>query len=130
MTDLDPLNDLAPDLQQILTHWQSPCEAMFEFLAAHYPDALLQLVGLQKLKPTDLTFAAEIVGRLRDGERVRSVLIPLLQHRAAVVREGAIYGLANHIDVEVKRLLLKLVDWDPSPVIRVAAEEVLDEGSL
>ena len=57
-------------------------------------------MGTEKpgLRPSDLTFVAEALGRLQDSDNARSVLIRLLGHEAALVREGAIYGLSHHLN--------------------------------
>ena len=60
--------------------------------------------------PVDLTFAAEELGCADHGED-----------------EGAVYGLTCHVQHEnVRAVLLKLVDEDPNPGVRVAADEALN----
>jgi HEAT repeat protein len=108
--------------------WQEPCEGAFEYLATRYPASLLGLIISGRLDPADLTFAAEIAGRLRDDGAVRRALVPLLSHPEAVVREGAIYGLARHLDAGVRTLLERLAAADPSAAGRTAAADALDEG--
>ena len=66
---------------------------------------LAQLIQSQQLAAADLTFAAEILGNSKDHELVRTVLTPLLSHVEAVVREGAIYGLTNHLDPATRTII-------------------------
>jgi HEAT repeat protein len=110
------------------TRWSSDvCEAMFEFLAVHYPGELIKLVSGNVLSPPAMTFAAEIVGRTPSSPAVRAALLPLLDHESPLVREGAIYGLREHADAAVTRKLMALAGSDPSPAIRHAASDTLDQ---
>jgi HEAT repeat protein len=120
MTDSPPL-DHAP----IADQGRRPCEAAFEFLADNHPSELLGLIVSNRLGPTDLTFAAEIAGKLSDSEAVRRTLLPLLMHDDAVVREGAVYGLALHADETVRAALIRHSASDPSPAVRQAATDAL-----
>lgn len=120
--DLDPLVAHA-----VASRWKEPCEGAFEFLALNHAEQLLRLIALEKLAPADLTFAAEIAGRLADSDAVRRTLVPLLDQQEAVVREGAIYGLTRHLDQEVRERLLELAAKDPSAAVRTAAADALDE---
>lgn len=100
---------------------------MFEYLAVNHPQDLLRLVDSKLLTPPTLTFAAEISGRIADSQGVRLVLVPLLDHPHALVREGAIYGLLEHVDPDVLGELTTLAERDPSPGVRQAATNTLDE---
>ena len=105
--------------------WQQPCAALFERLIEADPDELLRLVGEQILAPADLTFAAEALGQIKAASTV-STLIRLLAHPSPIVREGAIYGLALHLeDDRVPAKLLSVAGADPSPGVRAAAGESL-----
>lgn len=120
---------LSPPVAAVLVgRWQKPCVAAFEYLASMYPASLLELITNGRLDPADLTFAAEIAGRLRDGDDVRRALVPLLSHPKAVVREGAVYGLARHVDAGVREILERLAAEDTSAGVRTAAADALDEG--
>ena len=67
--------------------------------------------------PVDLTFAAEELGCADHGEEAPK----------SALREGAVYGLTCHVQHEnVRAVLLKLVDGDPNPGVRVAADEALN----
>jgi HEAT repeat protein len=76
-----------------------------------------------------LSYAAEAARLVQDHEFAVQVLERLLEHPSAVVREGAVYGLAGHtalrrtIDVLQSRLAR-----EPSEAVREAIEELL--GSL
>ena len=74
--------------------WQEPCEAMFEYLATHEPDVLIEQLTSGALEPSALTFAAEWAGR-SGGPGATEVLLALLEHPSALVREGAVYGLQH-----------------------------------
>ena len=102
------------------------CEAMFEYLSSRFPKELLKLVSSTVLPPPALTFAAEIAGRTLSSEAVRAVLVPLLNHENALVREGAIYGLREHADDSVIEKLRGLAARDLSPGVRQAASDTLD----
>jgi len=120
-----PFNVLAPRVASVvLARWGRPCEEAFAFLATSHPLELLRLVASGVLDVADLTFAAEIAGRIQDPRVVR-VLLPLLKHVSPVVREGALYGLAAHADDQVLDLIRTMADKDPSPGVRAAAEDVL-----
>jgi hypothetical protein len=121
-----PFDELSPTVAvEISRQWSEPCEAVFEFLAENHPPQLLKLIASNRLRATDLTFAAEIAGRLADSTAVRRTLLPLLSHADAVVREGAIYGLAPHADQTVRSELARLSASDPSPAVRQAATDTL-----
>jgi len=122
-----PFDELSANAAtDVADRWGEPCEAAFEFLAQNYPHELLKLIASDRLRPTDLTFAAEIAGQLLDSTEVRGILFPLLAHADAVVREGAIYGLSRHVDQTVRTELSRLVTSDPSPAVRQAAADTLD----
>ena len=131
-----PFDALPPNIGRELSRkWPEPCERAFEYLLRHHPAALLTWVQSGRLDAADLTFAAEIAGRATDSPSVRRVLAPLLAHREAVVREGAIYGLGRHIDglavhldVEIQGRLRELVATDPSAAVREAAQDAIGRG--
>jgi HEAT repeat protein len=119
---------LSPEaLIQVDARWSDACEAMFEFLAAYYAQDLLKLVSANVLAPSTMTFAAEIAGTIANGQAVRAALTPLLDHESPLVREGAIYGLRDHADETVEKKLASMAQDDPSPAIRRAAGDTLDD---
>jgi hypothetical protein len=124
-----PFDSLDPAVAAELSDkWKEPCEGAFEFLAAKYPKSLLQLIVEGRLDAADLTFAAEIAVRIATSEEVVRVLRPLLAHSAAVVREGAIYGLATHLDDSLRAELRRMSSEDASAAVRTAATDVANEG--
>ena len=111
---------------EITARWKQPCEAMFEHLAQCHPDQLLRLVNAQQLPPIELSFAAEAAGTLANSPAVRNTLLRMLRHGDAVVREGAIYGLARHVDEEILRELRQVAATDPSPGVQEAAANLIE----
>lgn len=121
-----PFSKLPPQVgYALLDRWQRPCEAAFEWLAERHPESLLTLIKTGSLAPTDLTFAAEIAGSLPDAAATRAALLPLLDHEDAIVREGAIYGLASCLDDAVRERLTFVVEHDRSRAVRNAAAAVV-----
>ncbi len=104
----------------------APSEALFERLATEDRDRLLKFLQPAALKPSLQTFAAEIAGRLLPSDQIVPALMALLQSESALVREGAVYGLAYHLSKVVVETLEGLVASDQSPGVRAAAAEVLD----
>jgi hypothetical protein len=124
-----PFDGLEPSVaSEVASRWTEPCEGAFEYLSSKHPDNLLRLIESGTLADRDLTFAAEIAGRIDDDGAVRRALLPLLSHPAAFVREGAIYGLAAHVDALVRAHLTRLAADDSSAAVRNAAADALDEG--
>jgi hypothetical protein len=68
-----------------------------------------------KIQPYDLTFIAEGLGK-REPPAWKWLAI-LVRHPDPVVREGAVYGIAN--------ALATLAASDSSPEVRTAAYEVI-----
>jgi len=102
-------------------------EALFEHLAVSDPLLLIAILNDEGRAPSDLTFAAEIAGgAIADSALVRPPLIKLLDHASAVVREGAIYGLAHHLDSLTKVRIELVAHTDPSFAVRTAAHECLE----
>jgi hypothetical protein len=123
-----PFDELSDEAARaVLARWNRPCEGAFELLAARFPHDLVKLIEQDRLEPSDLTFAAEALGRSNIGWLVRRALKPLLRHASAVVREGAIYGLQKHLNAEVRAALASVVNSDASPAVRNAAEDALSD---
>lgn len=119
---VEPLPSVASEIN---VRWKQPCELMFEHLATHHPDQLVALLRSSRMSPADLTFAAEIAGSILDSAMVRPALLVLLGHANPVVREGAVYGLANHLDEPTRQRLLDLASNDASRAVRTAASDLL-----
>ncbi|MCK6588581.1 MAG: HEAT repeat domain-containing protein [Polyangiaceae bacterium] len=109
--------------------WSGPCEEMFEYLAEHDPYALIELIKGGTLRPGHLTYAAEAAGTITDRDLVVPVLVSLLAHSSPLVREGAVYGLAQHTDPSVSAALRDVAANDPVSGVREAAESVLEEST-
>ena len=125
-----PPFDMLPDAiaRDVSLRWPGVCEAVFDFLACQSPDGLAILIKRAELDSADLTFAAEALGHTENGALVRDTLLPLLEHGSPVVREGAIYGLQQHLNDAVRQRLREISVRDPSPGVRTAAEDALDES--
>jgi len=99
----------------------------FADLATQRPDELLAIIKRGILAPGALTWAAEAAGCIRESEAAVPVLLGLLDHESPLVREGAVYGLAEHRDekVVVKLNWIAMNDQDDAVkrAARVAAEE-------
>lgn len=123
-----PFDALSPSIGTLVaSRWREPCEAAFEFIALRDPVGLLKMIADRLLKPADLTFAAEIAGRIPSSFGIAAVLRMLLNHPAAVVREGAIYGLARHLDAALRAELAAIAANDPSAAVRTAAADAIGE---
>jgi hypothetical protein len=102
------------------------CEELFVALAARAPARLARLLAIDGLLDnTELSLAAEAIGRADDAVLVRRTLVPLLKHRTALVREGAIYGLAELGSNDVRSAIATLARKDEHPGVRRAAGAVL-----
>ena len=102
-------------------------EAEWERMVEEDPDTLFALVGGGNLRISDLTFAAEILGRSKDTARVLLTLIPLLASPSPLVREGAVLGLAHHPTTEVEWLLRRLISSEQCDPVRRVMKDVLEE---
>jgi hypothetical protein len=99
-----------------------PCEDAFRWLAEHDGPALLAWISDGSLAPPQLTFAAEHAGCVPGAD---AVLLPLLDHPKAYVREGAVYGLARVMERILERLDAISRD-DPLEDIRTVASEAVE----
>jgi HEAT repeat protein len=103
---------------------QHHSQAVFECLAKEAPERLIAMLSVEP-DPVLLTYAAEVAGQHLPSEVVVPALLALLKHESALVREGAVYGLAQHegdsIDDELRTLVA-----DPSPGVRTAAKDILE----
>lgn len=106
-----------------------PCEDTFKKLAGEDPKQLLEWMASGELQPPDLAFAAEIAGQVLCTDDVIQTLLLLLQHKSAPVREGAIYGINNHLTNSVAAIsaIYKMSMEDESIGVREAAAEVIQE---
>lgn len=96
----------------------------FEVMAYRCPADLLAWVADGTLEPGDLAVAAEV---LRKVPGSADVLLTLLQHPSAVVREGAVYGAEGHLDDErIPQRLQEMALNDSSRGVRCAAASAVD----
>ncbi|HXV60167.1 MAG TPA: HEAT repeat domain-containing protein [Vicinamibacteria bacterium] len=104
-------------------------ELTLEALALEEPDEFLQLIASNKLGTADLTFAAEIAGSITNSVDVVPVLVRLLENPSPLVREGAVYGLSEHLSwsEQARRALRRHLtpEQEPSRGVRQAAKEAL-----
>lgn len=108
--------------------WDDPCQEVFEQLAENNPSELIAWIKSGSLQPPDLTFAAEILGRVRSMEGISPILLELLSHQSPLVREGALYGLYHYRDdPKVEDAIRQIEAKDPSLTIRETAAEILDD---
>lgn len=100
--------------------------ALFSMVEEHP----IQLVGLIEdgvMDDAELTFAAEALG---DAEESRDVvvdtLLKLSKHKSPLVREGAVYGLEGHVDMDKAYLrLIEMATNDDSPGVRDSALDAM-----
>lgn len=116
---------LSKSVAKELVSWSEPCEAVFEFLSEKHPDFLAKIIEEENLQSSQLTFAAEHMGAHSNSGKVKKVLFPLLSHPDPIVREGAIFGLSNHLDSVVKFKLLEISKQDNSESIRKIASNII-----
>jgi hypothetical protein len=103
-----------------------PSEETFARLAHEAPAQLIAWMR-SSMPPAQLTYAAERLGKGNPGQLGLALLIELLRHDKAYVREGAIYGLANHVaHPNVISALRGVVQEDQVPGLRELAAELLE----
>jgi hypothetical protein len=108
--------------------WGKPCQGLFSELVDTSPETLLTLIEYQDMRPTLLGFAAETAGLIEDSEVVTKTLIPLLTHAKFYVREGAVYGLSNHLDFPgIRERLEEQLASDSSESVCMAIQEALED---
>ena len=101
-------------------------DADFAAWARTDPDRLLAYLTAPDSPPTRVTFAAEAAGAIVDRARAVPVLLSLLRHADALVREGAIYGLASDAAPDVLAALQRIAAGDPSAGVRAAANDAVE----
>jgi hypothetical protein len=97
-------------------------------LAASDPDRLISLVSSGQLERIELTWAAEALGHVADSARVVPMLLSLLKHDLPIVREGALYGLAQHHKYAGVRDAVRFhtdASNEPSAAIREIAGDIM-----
>lgn len=99
----------------------------FRSLRKRAPKRLVMLISGDTLDVADLTFAAEIAGEIEEESSVVPALLKLLDHDSSLVREGAVYGLVNHLTADVRDRLCLMSLNDPSPGVRDAASDAIED---
>jgi len=102
-------------------------EGNFRHLARTAPERLAALVRSGNLRNSQLTFAAEAVGSMANTALADALLEPLVTHASALVREGVVYGLARLATERAMNLLRQMAERDPTPCVRRAASESLED---
>ncbi len=104
------------------------CEATFEKWSQESPQKLVNFIDTYRDRNGRLTFAVEWAGFCRDS---LDALVKLTDHESAVVREGAIMGLANYYRKFIQKDMYKLLkasnkhrqeEKDSSPGVRTRAD--------
>src|SRR5712664_970496 len=114
-------------IQGVMRHVM-PSQDNFEYLARHDAPRLLRWIASGDLSDAALTFAAEAAGFIANSIAVVAVLLPLLHHTSAHVREGAVYGLQRHLrEPQARDALRHAAEADESAGVREAALEALEQ---
>lgn len=95
-------------------------------MAEDNPGNLVALIESGGLGDVELTFAAEYLGKATAAEGVVLTLLVLLRHPKALVREGALYGLAEvRGDPAVVDAITAVSSGDSSKALQQIAEGIL-----
>jgi len=106
-------------------------EDRFVEMARSNPSGLLELLFKENISPADLTFAASAAGDIPDSELVVPMLLKLLEHKSAIVREGAIYGLSNYLPSDtIYDKFRELRSSDHSTGVRETLAQILDSTRI
>lgn len=104
----------------------------FEELATKAPRKLIDIVNSGTLEWCELSIALEAAGHLKDSTDVNSLLVPMLTHPSSLIRESALVGIDQHIQMSGVRPDLFLINEvyriaqiDTSLSVRHAANDVL-----
>ncbi len=100
----------------------------FHELADSSPEQLLTLVRGGMLPDYELTYAAEALGRVQDARcrcMAAALLLRAARHTSPLVREGAAYGLAQHLWSGRVEIALRRLQTDVSEGVRAAATDGL-----
>lgn len=96
-------------------------------LSISAPHLLVAHMKSRTMRPAQLAFAAEVLGAASDAVAAEQAIRPLLEHPSPLVREGAVYGLAQVGSGTSKELLRQVARQDSSPGVREAATEALGD---
>ena len=106
-----------------------PCGNNFETLCKEEPFRYLEWIRSDTLKPTELTFALEVLGHINSEYWIDAKVIfwRNLHHSISYVREGAIYGLQQIMDDDelAEQMLQYQEKADPDERLRDLITDVL-----
>lgn len=103
------------------------CESTFAWLAQKDPKRLVDWIGAGTLKDTDLTFAAEALGKA-PATFALPALLPLARHPNAVVREGVLHGLYFFAEDSAEaQAAIESLTSDASRAVRELASELAED---
>ncbi len=87
-----------------------------------------QALSAMKSGPAEASFALERLGEAASAEQAMDLLGWFLFDPSPLVREGAILGFATHMASDrVRELVERVLSCDPSPGVRDAAMDMLDQ---
>ena len=95
-------------------------------LAAENPERLVAFIRTGELSTGALALAAELLGHA-PAEIAEPILLELLQHSNALVREGAVYGAYLHRTPAIGAAVQHNARCDVSEGVRDAAQDTLDD---
>lgn len=103
-------------------------EAALVRLAEDNPDALVEGLRKWRFKGYDAALAVEVMARMLPSQTVRDVLLELVHHPEAEVREATIFRLASFgYERAVRDVIRKYMDpeHEPSASVREAALDAI-----
>lgn len=109
-------------------NYQEYSENHFEDMAKKDPEGLVKLLTEDYLEPTDLTFAAEIAGKIK-GDLAIPALLKLLDHEKPYVIEGALLGLSQYDPTPECIAAVNKLLKHPNKIINSIARDYLDINS-
>ena len=117
------------EIAPLLVGVRGYCQDVFETLARSSPEELIDMIRESSAPDSRLTYAAEILGRDVNTPAAADALLAILRsHRSPLAREGAVMGLAYHLDrLGIRPALLAAAENDPSPGVKRAAREALEQ---
>src|ERR1700676_4863064 len=107
-------------------------ENQLKLLAQTNPKELIRIITSPNADKHMLTVGAELLGEVPDERIVLPALRQLLKHVHALVREGAMNGLANFYEdkrppQDILERLRVMETNDPSPTLKEYAQSLLKD---
>lgn len=107
--------------------WPKPCDDSFIAMSIENPARLITWLKSGSLSVAHMSLAAEALGKSEEPIAV-PVLLELLKHDLALIREGAVLGLYYfQSDEIVKTHLIETAKNDKSPAVKNVAKDVIHE---